>query len=151
MAEILPIEGRDYMLGVIFKGATQLTNHYLGLFTSQSATTVPAETAVLATATGVTEASFTSYARVAIPTSDWGSAANATIWSQAVRALTAAQKAFVAAGAAYSGAAINGFFVATALTGGVAVYYSNFDDSTAIPSLDLGSIVKVTPQFGLGA
>lgn len=150
MTEILPIEGRDYMLGVVLKGSTQLANHYLGLFTSQTATTCPAETAVLSTATGVTESAHSGYARVAVPSSDWGAAANATIWTQAVRALTAAQKPFAAATAG-SVTAINGFFIATALAGGVALYYSNFDDSTAIPSLDLGSIIKVTPQFGLGA
>lgn len=149
MAEIVPDEGLDYLLGVAFKAATQLSNVYLGLFTSQTASTVPANTAVLATATGVTEAAYTGYARVAIPTSDWGSAATQTIWSQTVRALTAAQKTFPVPTVVYN-VAINGFLIASALTGGVALLYSNFSDSTAIASLAIGDQVKVTPQFGLG-
>lgn len=45
MAEIIPDEGLDYMLGALLAGATVDTTLYLGLFTSQSATTVPSRSA----------------------------------------------------------------------------------------------------------
>jgi hypothetical protein len=151
MAEICPDEGLDYLISVILKNAGSPANLYLGLFTSQTASTVPAANAVLATATGVAEAAYTSYARVAVPVADWGATGAKTIWSQATRGATAAQKSFPAAGATYA-TAINGFFLATTSgTGtGIAVYYSNFDDTTAIASLALGDIIRVTPTFGLG-
>lgn len=149
--EIFPDEGLDYLLGIFPKNGTNAATLYLGLFTSQTATTTPANTAVLATATGVTEATFTSYARVAVAAADWGTAGADTIWSQAVRRVTAAQKSFPAAGAAYA-TPINGFFLATTSGAGtgIAVYYSNFDDTTAIASLALGDIIRVTPKLGFG-
>lgn len=147
--EIVPDEGLDYLLTLLLKGGTPPTTTYLGLFTSQTATTTPAGTAVLATSTGVAEAAFTSYARVAVATADWGAIAAKTIWAQSgARGTTAAQKSFPAAGGAYA-TAINGFFLATAATGGIALLYSNFDDTTAIASLALGDIVKITPTYGL--
>lgn len=147
--DILPTEGLDYLVTLAVKTGTAPTSLWLGLFTSQTATTVPAASAVLATSTGVTEAAYTSYARVEVPDADWGAVGDDTIWTTAVRAATAAQKSFPAAGAAYA-TAINGFFLATAATAGVAIYHSNFDDTTAIASLALGDIVRVTPKFGLG-
>lgn len=149
--EIFPDEGLDYLLGIVPKGGTSPSALYLGLFTSQTASTTPAATAVLATATGVAEAGFTSYARVAVPVADWGAPGADTVWTQAVRRVTAAQKSFPAAGATYA-TPINGFFLATTsgVGTGVAVYYSNFDDTTAIASLALGDIIRVTPKFGLG-
>lgn len=149
MTSIIPDEGRDYLLGIIPKAGTTPSTLYLGLFTSQTASTVPAGTAVLATATGVTEAGFGGYARVAVASTDWGAQAADTIWSQTVRSVTASQKSFGAATGAYP-TAINGFFLATALTGGIAIYYSNFDDTTAIASLAIGDVIKITPKFGQG-
>lgn len=146
--EIVPDEGLDYLLNVALKGGTPPANTYLGLFTSQTATTVPAATAVLSTATGVTEAAFTSYARVAVAAASWGTTGAKTIWSQTARGTTAAQASFPAAGASYA-TAINGFFLASASTAGVSLMYSNWDDTTAIASLAIGDIIKVTPTFGL--
>jgi len=57
MAEIFPDEGLDLILSVITGNAAAPANLYMGLFTSQTASTVPARGAVLATQTGVTEAS----------------------------------------------------------------------------------------------
>lgn len=148
MAEIIPDEGLDYLVGIVPKGGTSPANLYLLLFTSQTASTVPGASAVLSTATGVTEAAYTSYARVAVASGDWGATGAKTIWSQSARGTTASQKSFPAAGAAYA-TAINGFGLASASTGGVAVFYSNFDDTTAISSLALGDIVRVTPTYGL--
>lgn len=151
MAEIFPNEGLDYLLGIVPKGATTPATLYLGLFTGGSAATVPGATATLAAMGGTfSEASGPpSYARVAVAAADWGTVGNQTIWGTAYRSVVAAQKSFQAATAPYA-TAINGFFLATALTGGVAVYYSNFDDETAIASLALGDIIRVTPKFGLG-
>lgn len=149
MADILPAEGLDYLLGRVPRGGTAPTNLYLLLFTSQTANTVPGATAVLSTSTGVTEASFPGYARVAIPSSDWGSPDDATIWSATVRAVAASERSFAPASGS-SSTPINGFGLASALTGGVALYYSNFDDTTAIASLALGDVIKITPSFGLG-
>lgn len=151
MTELFPNEGLDYLLGIVPKGGTTPTTLYLGLFTSQTASTTPAATAVLSTATGVSEAAFTGYARVAVASTDWGSAGNQTIWSQTVEAVTAAQKSFPAATVAYP-TAINGFFLATTSGAGtgIAVFYSNFSDVTAVASMAIGDIIKVTPSFGLG-
>lgn len=150
MAEIIPTEGLDYLISVILKNGGSPANLYLGLFTSQTASTVPAASAVLDTETGVAEATYTSYARVAVPVADWGATGDKTIWTQSARGSTAAQKSFPAAGAAYA-TAINGFFLATtsAVSTGVGVFYSNFDDTTAIASLALGDIIRITPTFGL--
>lgn len=148
MAELIPNEGLDYLLGIFPKNGTNLATGYLGLFTGATASTTPAATAVLSTSTGVTEAGYTSYARVSVPSTDWGSVGSKTIWTQSTRGVTAAEKSFPAATATYS-TAINGFFLATALTAGVALFYSNFDDTTAVATMAIGDIIKVTPTFGL--
>lgn len=78
MAEIFVDEGLDHALGVLFDAATQDTTFFVGLFTSQTATTVPARTAVLgASPTGITEmtASSGTYARQAISAGAWGAPA----------------------------------------------------------------------------
>lgn len=148
MAEIIPDEGLDYMLAIFPKNGTNLATSYLGLFTSQTASTVPAANMVLAGPTGITEAAFTSYARQSIAAASWGTTGAKTMWSQSGRGTTASQVSFPAAGAS-SATAINGFFLATASSAGVCLFASNFDDTTAIASLALGDIIKVTPTFGL--
>ena len=147
--EIFPDEGLDYLLGITPKNGTNLTNTYCGLFVNMTASTTQAASAVLATQTGVTETSGWGYARQAHAASAWGAAGTATIWGQAnARRVVGAQLTFAAASAAYA-APINGFFMASTVTVGVALFYSNFDDTTAIASLSLGDIIKVTPTWGL--
>lgn len=148
MAEIIPDEGLDYILGIFPKNGTNLATSYLLLFTSQTASTVPAANSVLATPTGVTEAAYTGYARQSVAAASWGTTAAKTIWSQSARGTTAAQASFPAATAAYA-TAINGFGLATASSAGVGLFYSNFDDVTAVASLAIGDICRVTPTFGL--
>lgn len=148
MAEIVPNEGLDLMVGILLKGTAAPANTYVGLYTSQDATTVPAATAVLATPTGVTEAAFGGYARQQIAPAAWGTVGAQTVWGQAGRGAVGPQASFPAATGAYA-TPINGFFLATALTGGVALLYTNFDDQTAIASLVLGQIIRVTPTFAL--
>lgn len=142
MAEIFPDEGLDYLLGLL-KGGTAPANLYLFGFTSQSPSTVPGRTAVLATNTGVTEAAGTSYARLAVAAADWGAAAT----NGSGRRITAAQKTLATVGAGGWGT-WNGFGLASALTGGVAVYYANFDDGLTIPTA-VNDIIKITPFFQL--
>jgi hypothetical protein len=146
--EIIPNEGLDYILAIFPKNGTNIATMYLGLFTNATASTTPAATAVLATSTGVTEAAYSGYARVSIAAASWGATGAKTIWSQSARGTTAAEVSFPAA-TATSATAINGFFLATASTAGTAIFYSNFDDTTAVASLAIGDVIKVTPTFGL--
>ena len=146
--EIIPDEGLDYILAIFPKNGTNIATTYTFLFTSQTASTTPASTAVLATSTGVTEAGYTGYARQSIAAASWGTTGAKTIWSQTGRGTTAGQVSFPAATASYA-TAINGFGIATASTAGVALCYSNFDDQTAVASLAIGDIVRLTPTFGL--
>ena len=148
MAEVIPDEGLDYILAIFPKNGTNIATTYLGLFTSQTASTVPGASAVLATSTGVTEAAYTSYARQSIAAASWGATGAKTIWTQSARGTTAGQVSMPAATASYA-TAINGFFIATASTAGVALMYSNFDDTTAVSSMAIGDIIRVTPTFGL--
>lgn len=149
MTYIVPTEGLDYLVNILIKAGEPPATLYLGLFTSQTATTCPAAGTVLANApTGVTEAAFTSYVRVAVAAGDWGTIGD--VLDDTARGAAAAQKSFAAAGAT-SSTAINGFFLATASDDGVAVLYSNFDDETAVASLALGDIIRVTPTFGLAS
>jgi len=139
MAELWPDEGLDYLLAIFPKNGSNLATSYIGLFTSQTASTVPATTAVLATPTGVTEATGTGYARQSIAAAAWGATAAGT----GGRKTTAGQVTFPTVGAGAWGT-INGFFIATAATAGTAIYYANFDDVTAIVSA-VNDIIRVTP------
>lgn len=146
--EIIPDEGLDFFINVMVKGGTAPANTYVGLFTSQTATTTPASTAVLSTSTGVTEAAPGGYARQTVSAASWGTIGAKTIWSQTGRGTTATQVVFPAATSAYA-VAINGFLLASASTAGIGLLYSNFDDSTAVPSMAIGDIIKITPTFGM--
>ena len=150
MAESFPNEGLDLLLGIVPKGGATLATMYMGLWTTGGTNiATPAATAVLATQTGVGEAAFPGYARQSIAAGTWGAISTQTIWGQAgARACSAPQEVFPGATGSYA-TAINGFFLSNALTGGVAIFYSNFDDTTAIATMALGDIIKVTPTFGL--
>lgn len=147
MAEIITDEGLDYMLGVILAGGTVDTTLYLGLFTSQTATTVPARGATGgASPSGWTEmtASSGSYARIAISTSDWG--APATNGSGRRRSLSAAKSftGFVSAAAA------NGFFIAThasSQSGDTILAFSNFDSGAARSLATTSDTLDVTARM----
>lgn len=142
MAELFPDEGLDYLLGIVPKGGASPATLYLGLFTSQTASTVPGSSAVLATSTGVTEASGTAYARQAlVGATAWGAVTAGT----GGRKTSASQVTFPTVGSGGWGS-INGFFLASALVNGIALFYANFDDTTAIVS-GAGDIIRVTPTF----
>ena len=149
MAEIVPDEGLDYMLGVLLAGATQDTTLFVGLFTSQSPTTVPARGATGgASPSGWTEmvASSGVYARIAIATSDWG--APTTSGSGRRRTLTAAKQftGFVGAAAA------NGFFLSTNSASGAGdtiLCFANFDRGVARTFATLADVENLTPRLQL--
>lgn len=152
MAELFPDEGLDLILSYFPKGVAPPTTVYIGLFTSQTASTVPGTTAVLATSTGVTEAAGTSYARQSIAAASWGAQAAGT----GGRKSTAGQVTFPAAGSAWG--TVNGFFIADSASAGKAFFYANFDDGLAIivgagstaDPLDLtqAQVVKLLDAFG---
>lgn len=146
MAEIFPNEGLDAIMAIFPKNGANLSSLYMGFFTSQTASTVPGATAVLATATGVTEATGTSYARQQILAASWGAQAAG---SPDGRKSTAGVVTFPAVGAGGWGT-INGFFLASASTAGIAIAYANFDDVTAIVSA-AGDVITVTPYLNFGA
>lgn len=133
---------------MLAKGGTPPATLYGGLFVGASPTTVPAADAVLSTYTGVAEAAYPGYARVAIPAASWGAIADKTVWSQTGRGTTAAQLGFPAATAAYE-TQINGFFIASAAEHGgeIALWYSNFDSQTGVPTMNVGDIIQATPTW----
>lgn len=136
------------ILGIFPKAGSVLANLYLGFFTSQSASTVPAGNAVLATQTGVTEATGTGYARTAIASAtDWGSPTNGSPDGRKVTTSAGVASPTVGAG---GWGTINGFFLADALTNGHAIYYANFDSGLAIPT-SAGDVITVTPFINFGA
>jgi hypothetical protein len=149
MAEIAPDEGIDYDLNT-FPRATQSvpTTLYLGLFTSQTSTTVPSRDAVLASGTGtsapVEVTSSGAYARAAVANTNWpapatsGSGRRTTIASPGI--------SFTESTGAWS-AAVNGFILATALTAGIALGYSNFSDGLAVTVNAAGFTIRVAPYW----
>lgn len=149
MAEIFTDEGLDYLLGIAFKGGTVDTTLFVGLFTSQTATTVPARTATGgASPSGWTEmtASSGSYARIAIATSDWGAAS--TNGSGRKIALSAAKTFTGMVGAA----AANGFFVATNSASGAGdttIFFSNFNSGVARTLATTSDQLQITPSAQL--
>lgn len=145
MAEIFVDEGLDNILGVFPKGAVTTDPLYIGLFTSQTASTVPARTATGgASPSGWTEATGTAYARQSIAASAWGAAST----NGSGRKITAGQVTFPTVGAGGWGT-VNGFFIATkdsSQAGDVIIFFSNFDDLTA-KALIANSVEKITPSI----
>lgn len=147
MAETFFDEGLDYQLGVLFKGGTVDTSLYLGLFTSQTATTVPARTATGgATPSGITEMTATlgTYARIAISTGDWGAAS--TNGSGRKISLSSAKQFTGFVGAAPA----NGMFIAThpsSQAGDTLICAANFDSGVARTFQTVSDQVNLTPTI----
>ena len=151
MAETFTHEGIDLIMAIFPKNGTNLATTYCGLWTTgATASTVPAAATVLSTYTTIGEAAPTSYARQSIAAASWGAQAAGSGAASGGRQSAAGQVSFPAAGAAYA-TAINGFFICNALAHGseISIFIANFDDTTAIASLALGDIVKVTPTYGM--
>jgi hypothetical protein len=139
VAEIIPDEGLDLILGQFPKNATRQTSMWLCLFTSQTASTVITAGQTMA---DITETAFTNYARQELATATWGAQAAGT----GGRKSTYPQVTFPTVGA--SGATINGFFFSDILstTGDKCEGAANFDDLTAVP-LMTNDVIKVTPVY----
>ena len=133
------------MLGVVFDAATQDTTFFVGLFTSQTPTTVPAATATGGAApAGWTEmtASSGTYARQAISAGAWGAPATNGA-GQRITGPAVTFTGFVGAAAA------NGFFVATNNASGAGdtiIYFSNFDSGVSRTFAALADSLQVTPR-----
>lgn len=146
MAEIFVDEGLDYLLGIAYKGGTVDTTLYVGLFTSQTASTVPARNATGgAVPSGWTEmsASSGSYARIAIATGDWGSPSTN---GNGRRIATSAAKTFTGFVGA---AAANGFFIATNSASGAGdtiLCFANFDSGVARTFASVSDSLALTPR-----
>lgn len=139
MAQMVPTAGLDVILGQFPKNDTRLTSLFLGLFTSQTASTVITSAQ---NGTNITEATFTNYAAQTLATATWGALAGVTNG----RGTTYPQVTFPTSGSAQT---INGFFVKTAnaaLSATNLVGQANFDDVTAVP-LAANDVIKVTPTF----
>jgi len=145
MAEIFVDEGLDKIMSIFPKNGSNLASLYIGLFTSQSPTTVPARTAVGgATPSGWTEAAGVAYARQAIAAASWG----AQVTNGNGRKSTAGQVTFPTVGAGGWGT-VNGFFIATLVSSQIndaIIYFANFDDLTAV-TLNVGDSIKITPAM----
>jgi hypothetical protein len=143
MAQIFPDTGLDIFLGQFPKNATRLTTVDLGLFTSQTASTVITHAQ---TGANVTETAYTSYARQVLATATWG--AQAEYQTTLGRITTYPQVTFPTVGA--TGATINGFFLTTTGAPGAAnlIAQANFDDTTAVV-LATNDVIKVTPSLAL--
>ena len=136
MAEIYPDEGLDVVLGQFPGNATRLSTIYLGLFTSQTASTVITSGQTMA---NITETTYTNYARQALAAATWGAPGPGT----GGRKVTYPQVTFPTVGT--TGATINGFFVSDSSTAGKCIFQANFDDVTA-RTLVTGDVIRVTPS-----
>jgi hypothetical protein len=144
MAQIFPDTGLDIFLGQFPKNATRLTSLFLGLFTSQTASTVITHAQ---TGSNVTETAYTSYAQQTLATATWG--AQAEYQTTLGRVTTYPQVTFPTVGA--TGSTVNGFFILnTNAAPGAAnlVAQANFDDTTAVV-LATNDVIKVTPSLAL--
>lgn len=145
MAETFTDEGLDYCLGVVFDALAQDTTLHVGLFTSQTASTVPARTTTGgAVPSGFTEmvASSGTYARVAISAGAWGSPS--TVGSG--RKISAPQATFTGFVGA---AAANGFFIATNAASGagdIILCFANFDSAVARTFATIADQLLLTPS-----
>jgi len=146
MAEILPDEGLDLMMGQFPKNDTRITALSLCLFKSQSATTVITGGQ---TVSAITETTYTAYARQSLATATWG-AQGVTSPSTDGRKITYPQVTFPTVGA--TGDTVNGFFIGWDTgAGGVTTPtrcfgQANFDDLTAV-ALVTNDVLKVTPSL----
>ncbi len=141
MAQMMPDEGLDIVLGQFPKNDTRLSTTYLCLFTSQTATTVITHAQTLS---NITETTYTSYARQALAAATWGALAERP--TNLGRQTVYPQVTFPTVGA--SGATINGFFIGDASPPVKVIGQANFDDGLAVV-LATNDILKVTATLAL--
>ena len=145
MAEILTDEALDYIMAIFPKNGSNIAALYIGLFTSQTASTVPARDATGGgSPAGWTEASGTSYARQSLAAATWGAQATDGTGRQS----TYPQITMPTVGSGGWGTA-NGFFISTHVSsqaGDTPIIFANFDDVTAV-TLNENDIIKITPTL----
>jgi hypothetical protein len=165
LAEIFPNEALTYLIEIQPRSNTGsfpvTTAMYMGLFSSQTASTVPSADATLTgsasspyttgTALPVELTSTGGYARAAIGTT---AAALQTSWPAPVVSGSGMRSTMVSPGTSFAestgayNATINGFFVCTtsASTGqntGKTWFYANFSDTTAITVNAAGFTIRI--------
>ncbi len=142
MAETYTCNGLDYLYNGSFRQGSQLASFYLGLFVSQTPTTVPASTAS-GSASGWTEmaASTGTYTRQAIAASDisapgdvGGSARGSTWPAKTFTGFTSASPA-------------NGFVVFSGSVASTAspLFFANFDSGASRALSSTSDTLQVTP------
>jgi len=138
-AEIWPDEGLDLVLGIFPQGGANITNTFLALFTTFTASTVGSSSNP---ADSYTEPSGGAYARQTINSASWGAIAAGT----GGRKTTASQVTFPTATAVWG--TVNGFWLANILssTADKTLFAANFDDTTAV-TINTNDIIKVTPTI----
>lgn len=148
MSSILTDEGLDALIAVLPKNGSNYATLYVGLFTSQTSSTVPSRSATGgASPSGWTEQSGSGYARQSIAAAGWG--ADST--SGTGRKTTASSAVTFTASAAWA-SANNGFFIATQSASGSGdkiLYFANFDSGAARTLSASGDTLSVTPAFTL--
>ena len=139
MAQMMPDEGLDIVLGQIPKDTAKYTSPMnLALFTSQTASTVITHAQTIA---NITETVYTNYARQSLAAATWGAVAERP--TNLGRQSTYPQVTFPTCGA--TGATINGFYI-TNNGHTICLGQANFDDVTAVV-LATNDIIKVTPTW----
>lgn len=146
-AETFSDEGLTRILNIYPRATVSPdTTLYLFLFTSQTASTVPAQTFTMgASPTGVTEeTSAGAYARAAVASTAWGAPATS---GSGDRTTTSSAISFATSSGAY-GAVVNGFGLTTASAAGAGdtgIGAANFSDTTAITVNAAGFTIRITP------
>lgn len=170
MAEIFPNEWLAHLIEVVPRANTASfpvpTALYMGLFTSQSTTTVPSADATL---TGSATTPYTTGTSAVVECTTTGGYARTTLGANAsalqatfptptvsgsgMRTTAPSGVSFPQSTGAYSGT-VNGFFVATTASStgqntGKAVFYANFSDNSSVAVNAAGYTITVAPFYHL--
>lgn len=146
MSFIFPDEGLDYLFEIVPRDLNIAPSVlYVGLFTSQTFSTVPDRDAVLDTQTGVTEQPNTDgYARQAVNGFDWS--APTTVGTG--RGIVGPPLTFTNTDMVNPWATANGWFLSShaAWADGIAIYYSNFFAGAAV-TVAAGDSFLLVPRW----
>ena len=150
-AENFTNEGLARIINIFPRNAVAITDPlYMVLFTSQTASTVPAVTATGgASPSGWTEATGGGYARASIASTAWP----ATTTPGGVRTTMAAPGiSFPESTGAYSVTAVNGFGICThssSQASDTTITFANFSDTTAVTVASAGYTIRVAAYWHL--
>lgn len=170
MAEIFPNEGLTHLIEIVPRSNTGSfavpTALYMGLFTSQTTTTVPSADATL---TGSASSPYTTGTAAVVECTSSGGYARTTLGATAgalqttwpapaisgsgMRSTVATGVSFAASTGAYS-ATVNGFFVCNAASStgqntGKTFFYANFSDNSSITVNASGYTITIAPFWHL--